>query len=723
MNPARRIRLALVTGLILANVLVLVLAATSLSVSRQHYVHRAEMLTQNVANALDQSLAGTIAKIDISLLAVVDELQGRLSLKNMDATSMNAFLLLQQQRTPEVSAFRVAGSDGRVIFGKGVNEAGPISLADRDYFLFLRDHPDAGPQVSKALFGRVSKDYFIGVTRAYRHPDGSFAGLVVATVPVDYFASMLSRFDLGPNGALVLRDADSGLIARVPPISDRPAGKVGSTAVSVEFRQLLDSGATTDTFFTATAADGFARISTFRRLETSHMLVIAAMAESDYLGGWSSERYRTISMGLGFLVLSLLLGAFLFRLIGQAESSERRVRESKSEELRFKDDFLSHVSHELRSPLTAIKQFTSILIRGLAGELNEEQRQFQAIVLKNVHQLQSMIDDLLEVTRLETGKTTIELTLVAVHSVAADAVETLAMTASGKGIAVSSELSVDLPPVYADPIRLLQVLIILLDNAVKFTPTGGSIRIRGRLAEEAGLLRLEVSDTGIGIAPELLEKLFERLFQAVEQNKSSRKGLGLGLFICKELVTRQGGTIWVESKVGSGSTFVLTLPLFSMSRLIAPLVRNGRWPAGSAALLTVHLRLPGEDAHSAQSNGGPPHEAHNLLQKCLLPDLDLLLPNRRSTTEGEFFFIVVFADEKGRSTLARRIHEQFQDSRVLNSGGRTLSLSYSLVPDFAREVGSSIEQATADMARHFEDAVRSQSLPNCKQAQPKTTGH
>jgi len=853
-NPSRRIRRALVIGLILANSLVLVLAANSLFLSRQHYVQRAEMSTQNIAHALEQNLAGTIARIDLALQTVVDELQQQLRLDTIDEASMSAFLLLQEQRTPEVEAFRVARADGLVVLGKGLDKSARASYADRDYFVSLRDHPDAGLQVSRPLFGRVSQRYFIGFVRRYVHPDGSFAGVVVAAIPVDYFASVLSQFDLGPNGLLVLRDADNGLIARVPPLVGLPAGQIGNKTVSREFQQLLESGATTETYFTAGTADGVSRTLTFSRLKGSEMLVIAAMGEPDYLSGWASERYRTIAMGLGFLLLSFSLGVFLFRLIGQAERDERKVRESKSfvegvvdsltetiavidasgrvitankawtdfaakdgkkisaedlvgtdylelwakvftpaeaatasaltagieellagtrkdlslvyecrsaaprwfllsvvplrgstrgavavhqniterkvaeqeretlreDELRFKDEFLSHVSHELRSPLTAIKQFSSILIRGLAGMLNEEQEQYQRIVLKNVHQLQAMIDDLLEVTRLETGKATIEPSCVSAQSVVVDAVQTLELTAAAKGVTVSSEVAIDLPPLYADPIRVLQILIILLDNAVKFTPAGGSVRIRGRLADEPGFLLLEVSDTGSGIAPELLEKLFERLFQAAEQNKSSRKGLGLGLFICKELVTRQGGTIRVESTVGSGSTFALTFPLFSMSRLLAPLIKHGRWPAESAALLTVNLWLPGE-AHFTGPNGGPPHEARKLLEKCLLPDLDLLLPNRWSTTEGEFFFIAVFADDKGRSTLSRRIREQFQDSRVLNSGGRTLSLSYSILPAFAREVGSSTEEAAAEMARHLESAVRSQSLPKDRHHEQQET--
>src|SRR5438034_4221763 len=113
--------------------------------------------------------------------------------------------------------------------------------------------------------------------------------------------------------------------------------------------------------------------------------------------------------------------------------------------MRFKDEFLSHVSHELRSPLTAIKQFTTILLDGLAGELNKEQREYQQIVLKNIRQLQSMIDDLLEVTRLETGKLTIEPESVSVANAVGDMLDTLQLAARTKGVTLSCEVPLDLP--------------------------------------------------------------------------------------------------------------------------------------------------------------------------------------------------------------------------------------------------------------------------------------
>jgi PAS domain S-box-containing protein len=253
-----------------------------------------------------------------------------------------------------------------------------------------------------------------------------------------------------------------------------------------------------------------------------------------------------------------------------AEEERTRLEEAleqiRQDQMRFKDEFLSHVSHELRSPLTAIKQFTTILLGGLAGELNKEQREYQQIVLKNIRQLQAMIDDLLEVTRLETGKLTVEPERVSVMIAVTDTFNTLKGSARAKGVTLAYSLAPNLPSVNADPTRLRQILIILLDNAIKFTPDGGTVTIEAVILQrDTRLLLLEVSDTGVGINPKITENIFERLYQVSERTEGSRKGLGLGLYICKELVMRQGGTIWAKRRPQKGSTFSFTLPIFSLT--------------------------------------------------------------------------------------------------------------------------------------------------------------
>jgi two-component system sensor histidine kinase KdpD len=131
-------------------------------------------------------------------------------------------------------------------------------------------------------------------------------------------------------------------------------------------------------------------------------------------------------------------------------------------------------------------------------------------------------------------------------------------------------------------------LIILLDNAIKFTPKGGAVKIQAQhLPQDPRFLLLEVSDSGCGMGSEAAEKIFERLHQVAAPDWATRKGLGLGLFICKELVTRHGGKIWVKSELEQGTIFSFTLPVFSLCDLIAPMLKDDKWPSESVALVDV----------------------------------------------------------------------------------------------------------------------------------------
>ncbi len=394
------------------------------------------------------------------------------------------------------------------------------------------------------------------------------------------------------------------------------------------------------------------------------------------------------------------------RLIGvnmdvtERTQAEEALEQIRKDQVRFKEEFLSHVSHELRSPLTAIKQFTSILLGGSAGALNDEQRQYQEIVLKNIRQLQAMIDDLLDVTRLETGKLTVEPERASVSDAVTDSLHTLQGPAGAKGVTLSSDLLPDLPPAYADHVRLRQILIILLDNAIKFTPAGGAVAVRARLLpQDPRFLLLEVADTGCGISPETAEKVFDRLYQVSDRVRASRQGLGLGLYICKELVTRQGGQIWVKGQAQRGSTFSFTLPVFSLDASIAPLFRDDQWPAESVALVMVEICLM--DAWSSRAAQDEwSREASSLVQRCLLPELDVLVPAMSSSAEGERFLFVVrapaqgaqviaaFVDEQGASVLATRIREQFDRLPHLKQTGLTVSVSYSLLEPFPPNAGT-----------------------------------
>ncbi len=412
-----------------------------------------------------------------------------------------------------------------------------------------------------------------------------------------------------------------------------------------------------------------------------------------------------------YLIKGQIENRALPRALRHAIERHRMQKEAeliRTHQMQFKDDFLSNVSHELRSPLTAIYQFATILLDRLAGDLNVEQNRYLEIVLRNVKQLQSMIDDLLEVTRVQAGKVTVELQSTSVGEATIYSVATVKETALVKQINVTAELSEHLPSAYADPTRLRQILLILLDNAIKFSPDGGAVRVSAQVFEkDSNFLLLEISDSGCGINPAMIERIFERLYQVAVPAVGARQGLGLGLYICKELVVRQGGRIWVSSSTGAGSTFSFTLPVFSLGTLIAPLLRNEAWPTDEVALMCVEIGS--HDGWLSKGNREEwSRESRILIQNCLLPDLDVLLPKMDSGGAGEIFFVVVFANDGGAEVLAKRIRDQFAHREQLKQDGLTFRVSYKRpIPAAANKPTSSLDPV-GNMAARIGTLIKSE---------------
>jgi sigma-B regulation protein RsbU (phosphoserine phosphatase) len=304
------------------------------------------------------------------------------------------------------------------------------------------------------------------------------------------------------------------------------------------------------------------------------------------LTGFEDEALATEALKEGaqdYLIKGQIENRALPQALRHAMERQRMQAEAdlmRKHEVQLRDDFLSHVSHELRSPLTSIHSFSSIIADGLAGQTTPQQDDYLQIILRNVGQLRAMIEDLLEVTQEQTGKLTLELQSVAIDEAAAYAVDTLKGVANQKGVTLSFLPCAYLPSAYADATRVRQILTILLDNAVKFTPAGGMVTIGTREYEKDGsMVLVEVSDSGCGIKPEETERIFEHLYQVTDPGSAGRRGLGLGLHIAKDLVTRQGGEIWVTSVPEKGSLFSFTLPIFSLASLIRPILDEQKEPA------------------------------------------------------------------------------------------------------------------------------------------------
>jgi signal transduction histidine kinase len=245
-----------------------------------------------------------------------------------------------------------------------------------------------------------------------------------------------------------------------------------------------------------------------------------------------------------------------------------RILEQTNQELRRKTEeiqrFYHMLSHELKTPLTAAREFVSIVLDGLAGPLSEEQREYLGYVKDSCDQMTLGLNDLLDTTRLDTGKLRISPSPASIGSVVSRTVATVVPAAQDKGIRVQQVIAPDLPDLLIDEKRITQVLANLLSNALKFTPEGRQIVVRANTdPQRPSWVLVSVSDTGRGIESEQLDYIFDRLYQARSDDAMLEGGLGLGLHICREVVSLHGGEIWVESTLGKGSTFYFTLPQHS----------------------------------------------------------------------------------------------------------------------------------------------------------------
>jgi len=393
----------------------------------------------------------------------------------------------------------------------------------------------------------------------------------------------------GSAGPFQLRDVDPAATAKITSsygtfyvISGNQTPPVGATpAVTVE-RFLRRANA----FATSLTGD-------LRRLASRTRAHTDALVAADH-SSFASSRNLLLGVGAGSLLLALALGLVLSAsVVGPLRRTEERLAEigagdfggrldvpnrdeigslaakvnSTSDELqrvyreletasRHKSDFLATMSHELRTPLNAIIGFSEVLREQMFGELNERQLAYVTDVHEAGQHLLSLINDVLDLAKIEAGRMDLELSQVALPDVLRSAISMHSESAGRGGIELELTTEPEEITIAADERRVRQIVFNLLSNAVKFTPTGGRVDVSARL--EDGRVEVAVADTGPGIAAEDLGKIFEEFEQASDGRQA--EGTGLGLPLSRKLVELHGGNLWAESTPGRGSTFRFTLP-------------------------------------------------------------------------------------------------------------------------------------------------------------------
>ncbi len=224
---------------------------------------------------------------------------------------------------------------------------------------------------------------------------------------------------------------------------------------------------------------------------------------------------------------------------------------------RIRQDFVANVSHELRTPISSIKGYAETLLEG-AIEDRAHAKEFINIIYQDSNRLANLINDLLDLSRIESGKMQMHFTRAEPASLIRRAISVIENQARAKSIALTLDVPAGLPEIRVDETRFSQIMINLLDNAIKYTLEGGSVTVFARMANDG--VQIDVSDTGIGISDKDLPRIFERFYRVDKARSRELGGTGLGLSIVKHIVQAHGGQVWVKSEAGQGTTFSFTIP-------------------------------------------------------------------------------------------------------------------------------------------------------------------
>jgi signal transduction histidine kinase/ActR/RegA family two-component response regulator len=559
-------------------------------------------LSRSVANAVDAELRSSIA--------VLDTLTASPTLDRDDLVGFRELAERVLRQRPEWTAIVLSAPDGTSrVDTRASDDSTPLPIFERDSF-------DRVLQEKAAATGNMTRgqrgDWFFPV-RVPVIRSGVVRFVVSAIITPQAIYDVLVRQQLPPDWVISIVDARSLRIARSRAHEENLGGRLSETA-----QQIVDGTGGLEGFGISYTLEGERIFTPYTRLANGWIAVLGFPTTLD-----DAATSRALFTYGGGVLLSIALGALgaawvartitlpIATLRAAAEGVGRRERpsppdtsileirdvaaalaaaaddlargEAEREELlrkerlareaaqaadRAKDEFMAVLSHELRTPLNAVFGWAKMLQDGQLRDEAAVDRAKRAIV-RNADVQMQLIDDLLDLSRVSTGKLRLEIRRVELPQVLQAAVDAVRPAAEAKGIRMFTTLDSDAAWINGDPGRLQQIVWNLLMNAVKFTPQGGEVQLR--LVHAQPHVRIVVSDTGQGIAHEILPHVFERFRQADSSSTRSHGGLGLGLSLVRHLVELHGGIVQAESPgPGRGATFTVTLPVATIETLEEP---------------------------------------------------------------------------------------------------------------------------------------------------------
>ncbi len=421
----------------------------------------------------------------------------------------------------------------------------PVNLAYREHVRVHLERPDVGLFISKPVLGRVSNKWSIQLTRRVDRPDGGFGGVVVVSMDPFYFTRLYESAAIGSHSVVTLVGADGVVRARrsgsTSEIGHDLSGSTMLNAIGKRSNGILQI---------RSPIDGRERVYAFRRLDIYPLLIIVGIDVEDTVAATLPlQRELVIQALISSCAIMLFTGVLVFLIRRLIRSRARAIQANAA-----KTQFLSNMSHELRTPLNGILGYAELLSFDLK---DDEHREYARIIHESGSHLLSLVNQLLQLNKIEAGHEALLLSSENLHALAASAVNAHRSSALKKSLRLELKIAPDVPEqVECDRAKLVQVLHNLLHNAIKFT-TQGEVRLT--LSRYEGCMVFAVSDTGRGIPPGLQDRIFEKFFQVDAGDARLSDGSGLGLALVRKLVDLMGGHVSVHSMPGD-TTFRFTLP-------------------------------------------------------------------------------------------------------------------------------------------------------------------
>ncbi len=556
----------IVAGVSLINLFVVGVLAFSLYQSYAEYEDHAAVTAQNFSRLLAEGIGGDIDKIDLALLGAADEIERQLAGGGIDRQALNAFLARQQRRLPEIFSLRATDAMGIVSHGQGVDPAARQNNSDREYFVRQRDNPHAGLVIAKPVFTRIDKKWAVPISRSIHLPDGSFGGVVYVNLGLDYLTKTFSMIDVGRRGSISVRDAQMNVFAvhPLPPDLDKV---IGEKLAVPELQALIQAGRDSGTYVTRDTQDAVERSFTVRKVPNYPLYVVVGRVSAEYMARWKDQTLRTALLALLFCLATLISSWLIYRDIGARKQAEAAVRQLNAElEQRVAqrtaqleamnkelEEFSYSMSHDMKTPLRALDGFSTILLEEHGAGLDTEGKRLLKVLRDNARRMGRLVDDILRF--LNIGRQKMEAGPVDMVKLTAEIFAGLQAAHPARKLRLESAA---LPAAWGDRDMLGEALRNILSNAVKFSPVDDEVLIEvgGSTAKNENVY--SVRDHGIGFDMRYVDKLF-RVFERVHPT-GQYEGTGMGLAIVKRIVTRHGGRVWAQGKVGEGASIYFALP-------------------------------------------------------------------------------------------------------------------------------------------------------------------